>query len=126
MVKRYSYTLWALPIISVGVVYYVYQMFRRTEITPQEAKKNLRNGAYDYVVDVRTEKEWSEDHLPYAISIPIGSLVTELPKKIPNRSARILFVCKKGIRASAVVVIANKLGYKNVQSMTGNFKELID
>jgi rhodanese-related sulfurtransferase len=100
-------------------------MFAKKEISPEEAKENMKKGKYDYVVDVRTEQEWTEEHLPYAISIPIGSLVTDLPKKIPNRSARILFVCKKGIRASAVVVIAHKLGYKNIHSMTGSYKDLM-
>jgi rhodanese-related sulfurtransferase len=105
-------------------IYSMYSMLATKEISGKEAKENLRKGKYDYIVDVRTEQEWTEEHLPYAVSIPIGSLVSELPQKIPNRSARILFVCKKGIRASAVIVIAHKLGYKNVQSMTGSYKEL--
>ena len=117
--------LWLIPLVSV-VAWMTLYPFGKTEITAKEARDNLRKGKYDYIVDVRTEKEWTEEHLPYAISIPIGSLVTDLPIKIPDRSARILFVCKKGIRASAVVVIAHKLGYKNVQSMIGNFKELVD
>ncbi len=123
--KYNKMVLWLIPLVSV-VAWMTLYPFRKTEISAKEARYNLQKGKYDYIVDVRTEKEWSEDHLPYAISIPIGSLVTDLPIKIPDRSARILFVCKKGIRASAVVVIAHKLGYKNVQSMIGNFRELMD
>ena len=114
-----------IPFVSVIALMVAYP-FGKIEITAKNARDNLRKGLYDYIVDVRTEKEWTEEHLPYAISIPIGSLVTDLPIKIPDRSARILFVCKKGIRASAVIVIAHKLGYKNVQSMIGNFRELMD
>jgi rhodanese-related sulfurtransferase len=95
------------------------------EISVEEARYNYQKGLYDYVVDVRTEKEWTQHHLPHTIHIPIGTLVTELPEKIPDRNARILFICKKGIRASAVTVIANKLGYYNVQSMIGNYKQLL-
>ncbi len=94
------------------------------EITPEEARKKMQTGDYDYIVDVRTDQEWTEDHLPNTIHIPIGNLVTELPNKIPDKNARILFVCKKGVRASGVVTIAHKLGYTNVQAMIGNFKEL--
>ena len=125
MFKLKKYTFLLIPLIGITTLYYVYSMFEKKEITEKEAKDNIQKGKYDYVVDVRTEQEWTEEHLPYTVSIPIGSLVTDLPKKIPNRSARILFVCKKGIRASAVVVIANKLGYKNVQSMTGSYKDLM-
>jgi rhodanese-related sulfurtransferase len=113
-----------LILLILCIRYWMLGYFYKTEVTAQEAKENIKNGKYDYIVDVRTEQEWYKDHLSNTISIPIGSLVSELPKKIPNRSARILFICKKGIRASAVVVIAHKLGYQNVQSMIGNYKEL--
>lgn len=95
------------------------------EITPEKARANYQKGLYDYIVDVRTQKEWDQHHLPHTIHIPIGTLVTELPQKIPDRNARILFICKKGIRASAVTVIANKLGYYNVDAMIGNYKQLL-
>ena len=122
--KRYHGILLVLTFIIVGIVVYRYVSYS-DEITPMEAKQNRAQGLYDYIVDVRTDREWSEEHLVDTIHIPIGELVTELPKQIPDRSARILFICKKGIRASAVVVIAHKLGYKNVQSMIGNYKELL-
>lgn len=112
-----------LLLLVCGTVYYLTSP--RTEITAQEARANKQQGLYDYIVDVRTDREWNEGHLVDTIHIPIGELVAELPQQIPDRSARILFVCKKGIRASAVVVIAHKLGYKNVQSMIGNYKELV-
>lgn len=114
-----------LLLLVCGIMYYL-TASPRTEITPKEAKANKKRGLYDYIVDVRTDREWTQEHLADTIHIPIGELVTELPKQIPNRSARILFICKKGIRASAVVVIAHKLGYKHVQSMTGNYRELLD
>jgi rhodanese-related sulfurtransferase len=79
---------------------------------------------YDYIVDVRTEQEWSEDHISTTISIPIGTFVTDLPKRIPNKNASILFICKKGIRSNAVALIAHKLGYRHIHYMTGNYKEL--
>jgi len=123
--RRMTLLYWVLVLLLVcGTVYYM--TLSNTEISPEQARANKKRGLYDYIVDVRTDREWNQEHLdlPQGVHIPIGELVTELPKQIPDRSARILFICKKGIRASAVVVIAHKLGYKNVQSMTGNYKEL--
>jgi phage shock protein E len=114
----------SLSLIFLLVIIYIIFTQTSYEITPEEARHNIAAGKYDYIVDVRTKKEWDEDHLPNTISIPIGTLVTELPEKIPNKNARILFVCKKGVRASGVVTIAHKLGYTNVQAMIGNFKQL--
>lgn len=109
-----------LIVIGISILY---MKNKSVEITPKEARENIKSGLYDYIIDVRTDEEWLEDHLPNSIHIPIGTIVTELPKNISDKNARILFVCKKGIRASAVTVIANKLGYKNVQSMSGSYKE---
>jgi rhodanese-related sulfurtransferase len=113
-----------LLIILFLVIYYNFQ--KSLEISPLDARQNIKNEKYDYIIDVRTQKEWDEDHLENTISIPIGNLVSELPQKIPDRNARLLFVCKKGVRASGVVTIANKLGYHNVQAMIGNYRELIN
>lgn len=113
-----------LLIILFLVIYYNFQ--KSLEISPLDARQNIKNEKYDYIIDVRTQKEWDEDHLENTISIPIGNLVSELPQKIPDRGSRILFVCKKGVRASGVVTIANKLGYHNVQAMIGNYRELIN
>ena len=118
-------------ITSIIVVLFIFLIYNNTygipnEISSDVAKNNILLGKYDYIVDVRTQKEWDENHLENTISIPIGNLVSELPEKIPDRNASILFVCKKGVRASGVVTIANKLGYHNVQAMIGNYRELID
>lgn len=120
-----KYCLIILLLFILFVFLYIYKMRNNTEISVEEAKKNYKKGLYDYIVDVRTEQEWSEHHLPHTIHIPIGTLVTELPQKISDKNASILFICKKGIRASAVTVIANKLGYHNVHSMNGNYKQLL-
>lgn len=112
-------------ILLVAVVYIVYTQYTNIhEITAGEARTKIALGEYDYIVDVRTDKEWNEDHLSNTIHIPIGSLVADLPARVPNKESRILFVCQKGIRASGVVTIADKLGYKNTQAMIGNFREL--
>jgi rhodanese-related sulfurtransferase len=124
MRKTYAY-ISLLSVVLLSVIVYLAYNQQPDEITAQLARQNVKDEKYDFIVDVRTQKEWDEGHLPNTISIPIGNLVTELPERIPDKNARILFVCKKGIRASAVVVIAHKLGYKNVQAMIGNYKELI-
>jgi hydroxyacylglutathione hydrolase len=112
-------------ILLAVVIYIVYTQYtNRYEITAEEARTKIALGEYEYIVDVRTDKEWDEAHLSNTIHIPIGSLVADLPTRVPNKDSRILFVCQKGIRASGVVTIADKLGYKNTQAMIGNFREL--
>ena len=123
-------------IILVLVLFFIY--FKRNYIfignqTPvrhinaKEAKEKINNKSYDYIVDVRTEDEWNEAHLPLknVINIPIGILVSALPNRIPNKEAKILFVCKRGIRAEAANVIANKLGYTNIEFLDRSYSSLL-
>ncbi len=122
MIKKYKlFVFFGIILVGIGFLW----MQRNTyEITPDTARNNKKAGHYDYIVDVRTHEEWDQGHLTDALSIPIGNFVSLLPEKIPNKDARILFVCKKGIRASGVITMAQKMGYSNVQAMIGNYSEL--
>lgn len=112
-------------ILLLGISLFIWLQWKQPqEITATEARANREQGLYDYVVDVRTDQEWSENHLSNTLHIPVGSLVTELPRRIPDKNAHILFVCKRGVRASGVATMAKKMGYTNVQAMIGNYAEL--
>lgn len=108
-------------IIGYGIFYWF--QARSSEISPDIARRNVTNGVYNYIIDVRTDEEWNTHHLP-TLHIPIGILVTELPKRVKDKESSILFICKRGIRSSGAVQIAKKLGYNNVQGMMGNYNEL--
>jgi rhodanese-related sulfurtransferase len=97
----------------------------QVEISPEEAREKIRQGKYDVIVDVRTPEEWAKAHRMDAISVPIGEFVTEFPKKVPQKDSRILFVCRKGIRAPAAALMARKKGYQRVQAVVGEHDGLV-
>lgn len=80
---------------------------------------------YDFLIDVRSDEEWLEKHVPHSIHIPIDTLVTELPKRVPNKESRILFCCKRGYRASGAETIAKEMGYTNVTHLDGKCTDLL-
>lgn len=120
-----------ITIISILIWIYYYTSKYKTsviQVSPDIALLKIKNNQYDFIIDVRTEDEWNVAHLPFenVINIPIGNLVSELPKKIINKEANILFVCKRGIRAEAANVIANKLGYKNIEFLDREYSSLLE
>jgi rhodanese-related sulfurtransferase len=122
---KYTYILSSIILIFCIIVFYKYSnTYKINEYTPEEARKRIEKGYYDVVIDVRTEAEWNEGHHPKAIHMPIDELVTELPKQIPDKNTRILFVCKKGIRSAGAALIAQKKGYKNIDSVKGEHNGL--
>ena len=50
-----------------------------TELTPEEVHKRVTDGDVR-VVDVRTESEFEEGHIPGAINVPLG----DLPSRVPD------------------------------------------
>lgn len=114
-----------IVVVAVAVVVAL-STWNRTEFSPDEARQRIREGKYDVIVDVRTPEEWSAGHRSDAISIPIGEFVTEFPKKVPNRDTRVLFICRKGIRAAAAALMARKKGYRHVESVDGEHNGLVE
>lgn len=124
MKKRSLNLLYLVLSIPVGIIFWRLFLRNTSEVSVQTARENIQAGKYDAIIDVRTKEEWDAGHVTNTISIPIGNLVSELPAKVPDKTTRILFVCKKGIRASGVVEIARKLGYTDVQAMMGSYADL--
>jgi rhodanese-related sulfurtransferase len=94
------------------------------KLTVSQFLKKIDKNEYDFLLDVRTPEEWSEGHHKKAILIPISNFVSELPKLVLDKTSKILIYCKKGIRAEATAKIAERLGYKNVYWMDGNYIEM--
>ena len=119
----------SVVVVAVAVAVAVIGWFiwgQRTSFSPDEARQRIREGKYDVVVDVRTPEEWRKGHRDDAISVPIGEFVTEFPKRVPDREARILMVCRKGIRAEAAALMARKKGYTHVHYVEGEHDGLVE
>lgn len=118
---------------SVGMVLVVvvasvmgWFIWPRTSFSPEGARQRIREGKYDVIVDVRTPEEWRKAHRRDAISVPIGEFVTEFPKQVPDRDARVLIICRKGVRAEAAALMARKKGYTHVHYVEGEHDGLVE
>ena len=111
-----------LLIIFILVLLFLFK--NKGRLTPKEFVEKINNKDYNYILDVRTQEEWNEGHHPSATLIPIGEFVSELPKQVKDKDAKLLIYCKKGIRAEASAKIAERLGYTNVYWLDGTYGEL--
>lgn len=91
---------------------------------PGEAKAKLAKGEFDAVVDVRSNAEWELGHFPLAVHIPVGELKEQLPSRIPDKSARILFYCNTSTRSRMAAETAQQIGYPNVRYLVGTHLNL--
>ncbi|RJS62390.1 MBL fold metallo-hydrolase [Bacillus sp. PK3_68] len=72
-----------------------------------------------YILDVRTDSEWKEGHIPQANHVMLGTLEDRI-KEIPHNKP-ILVNCKSGARSAIAASILQANGFKQILNLTGGF-----
>jgi len=88
-------------------------------LTIEEAKKMMATEKGYILLDVRTQKEYEEGHLPGAICIPNETLDTTPPAALPDKNQLIFVYCWSGQRSHATAQKLAKMGYTNVVEFGG-------
>ena len=88
-------------------------------ITAEEAKKIMDTESEYVVLDVRTEDEFAQGHIPGAILIPDYAIREEAEKALPDKDALILVYCRSGRRSKNAAQILAELGYSNIREFGG-------
>jgi rhodanese-related sulfurtransferase len=89
------------------------------EISVAEAAAKRDAGAF--ILDVRTQEEWNEYHIPGSTLIPLDQLETRLTE-VPQ-DKEVVVVCRSGNRSKPGRDALKAAGYTQVTSMSGGLKE---
>ena len=85
-----------------------------------ETAKELMDTEDDYVIlDVRTQAEYNESHIPGAILIPHDTVATAAEDALPDKGQLILVYCRSGNRSKQASQALVDLGYTNVVEFGG-------
>ena len=71
------------------------------------------------VIDICEPNEFAAGHVVGAKNIPLGQLEGKLGNTVKNKALPLILVCQSGARSSRALGIAKKLGFENVQSLSG-------
>jgi rhodanese-related sulfurtransferase len=97
---------------------------RIREIEPGEVVAKLATGSDDWVlIDVRENDEFRAGHLPGARGIGRGVLEYHIADEVPDTDAEIVLYCRGGNRSALAADSLRGMGYTNVLSMRGGFRE---
>ena len=94
---------------------------RVREMMVEDVKQKMERGEKFYLIDVREESEWNQDHLPGAIHLGKGIIERDIEAKIPDSSAEIVLYCGGGFRSALAADTLQRMGYTNVISMDGGY-----
>lgn len=87
-------------------------------ITMTEAKEIFETKGDYIILDVRTEDEFSQGHIPGAINIPNGSIKGE-PKELKDKDQMIYIYCRSGNRSKQAAKKLVELGYTSIVEFGG-------
>jgi rhodanese-related sulfurtransferase len=93
------------------------------EISVEDVTQALQNNPDFVLVDVREEGEFVAGHLPQAIHIGKGVIERDIEVKIPDVTSKIVLYCGGGYRSVLAAANLQKMGYQNVLSMSGGWRE---
>lgn len=88
-------------------------------ITAEEARARMDSGDEVVIVDVRTESEYEEGHVPGAILLPNEEIGAGQPEQLPDLDAELLIYCRSGRRSAEAAKKLSAMGYTNVSDFGG-------
>ena len=91
------------------------------EISPNDAALELGCGAAT-LIDVRSAEDWRSGHARGAKHLDRGEIEMEIEEQVSDLDQRIICYCGGGSRSALVAESLQKMGYRNVRSMTGGFR----
>lgn len=88
-------------------------------ITASEAKQIMDTEEGYIILDVRTQAEFDESHIPGAVLIPNTEIEDRAEKELPDKEQLILIYCRSGNRSKKAAEILVQLGYTNIKEFGG-------
>ena len=88
-------------------------------ITAEEAKKIMDTESDYIILDVRTEEEFAQGHIPGAMLIPDYAIREKAETALPDKDALILVYWRSGRRSKNAAQILAELGYSNIREFGG-------
>ena len=88
-------------------------------ITAEEAKQIMDSQEGYIILDVRTQEEYDQGHIPGAILIPDTEIEARAEEMLTDKDQLILVYCRSGRRSKLAAEALVELGYTNIKEFGG-------
>ena len=76
------------------------------------------------IIDVRSKREYRENHLNGSINIPLPEIKKYIENYVQNKQKKILLYCEYGIRSKQAAKILEDMGYIQVYNLKGGLENI--
>src|SRR5258708_6086162 len=95
------------------------------EISLEQARERLAKNPKAVLLDVREDLEWQKARATEAKHLGKGILERDLESMFPDPNTELIMYCGGGFRSALTALSAQKMGYKNVFSLAGGYKAMV-
>ena len=88
-------------------------------ITAEEAKQIMDSKEGYIILDVRTQEEYDQGHIPGAIVISYEEIPDKAEEVLTDKNQLILVYCRSGRRSKIAAEALLELGYTNIKEFGG-------
>lgn len=98
---------------------------RVKELNLEQAQEHLAKNPKAVLLDVREDLEWQKAHAAEAKHLGKGILERDIEKMFPDPNTELIMYCGGGFRSALTAEVAQRMGYKNVYSLMGGYKAMV-
>lgn len=88
-------------------------------VSYEELQQSLSNKEVIVLLDVRTQEEFDNGHIPGAVLLPYDEVEEKAGKLLPDKDREIVIYCRSGRRSAIAKDSLEALGYTNVKDFGG-------
>lgn len=96
---------------------------RVKQIDIEGYKQLAASGDPHVLVDTREDREWNESHAAGAVHLGKGIIERDIESRVPDKSSKIVLYCGGGYRSALAADALQKMGYTDVISLDGGWRE---
>ena len=93
------------------------------EITADDVRRMQQSGEDFLLIDVRESEEHAKGTIPGAIKLPRGILEVNIDQITTDRGRKLVLYCGGGSRSALSALNLKKMGFRNVFSLAGGYRE---
>ncbi|MDE2667170.1 MAG: rhodanese-like domain-containing protein [Acidobacteriota bacterium] len=98
---------------------------RIREVTVASVREKLQKGHSFHFIDIREDHEWTRGRAEGAVHLGKGIIERDIEALVPDADEEIVLYCGGGYRSALSADALQRMGYRNVFSLAGGYKEWV-
>lgn len=111
-----------IALVFLGLIFITCQasLLSADPISPQNLANRLESPQAPIVLDVRSEAEYADGHIPGAVNIPYREIPARLDELMDFKTREIVVYCEVGVRAGIAELALEQAGFQHIVPLQGD------